>query len=487
MSCSLSSRTGGVVGAETLSPSATNAACKSGQNPTQLRVSRANKQYIYSEDGAEYLDCLNGTAHVGHAHPHVASAGSEQIRRLTTAQGYVSDKTTEFVKTLATTVPHHLCVVYMCNSGAEATDLASRIVNRSTGNQALITMEDSFFGNLEATLSISPSIPAPRAPHVHVLPVPKVSSTTTDANTSSCTPGNEDDSKKIEASATHAEKIIHAAAAADRNGGVAGLFIDTAMVASGVRLLPSSYFERLFNCVRQNRGLCVVDESRAGLGRRGSHMWSFQRVGVTPDIITVGSSIGNGHPIGAVIATKEIAKSMDGYYSTFGGNPVACTMGTAVLRVLINERLLAAANNVGFILESLFKSTKVKYPELVGDIRGEGLLWGIDIVRNGVGPDPDLTKKLIFHLSTESRILVGVTGTQKSTILFTPPMCFTVDNAKRFCQALEDGLLALKSEFGDSIEPLADKMEGKSEANKRSFEDSSEESPSIQTKKLKPS
>jgi len=421
------------------------------QQPPQLRIARANKQYLYSEEGHEYLDCLNCSAHVGHAHPHVVSAGQTQMGRLTTAQGYVSEQTTNFVKLLASIMPHDLNVVYMCNSEAEANDLAIRIARKVSGNSNMVTMRDSYYGNLSATLDVSPAVfdTSPhirRKPHVHVLEVPS----------KECGEEEEGGHILLDDFATEAEKTI-IGATANGSGGIAGFLCDTMMVSSGIRLLSRRYFERLYKCVRENGGLCIADETSAGLGRRGSHMWSFQRVGVVPDLVTVGKALGNGHPIGAVICSKQIAKAMDGYYSTFGGNPVSCSMGTAVIRVLQNEKLISSAHNVGVILKGSISKLKDKYSHCIGDFRGEGLIWAIDIVSKSAAgksgqdghdevaimserPDPALAKRLVCHVKSESKILLGVAGSLKSSILFTPPMCFTVDNVRRLCQALEDAL-----------------------------------------------
>ena len=184
-----------------------------------LKIHRANKQYLYSDEGHEYLDCLNSTAHVGHAHPHVVTAGQTQMGKLTTAQGYVSSKTTEFVKLLTSIMPHDLNVVYLCNSEAEANDLAIRVVRKVSGSYDLVTMKDAYHGNLTSTLDVSPALHGTSAgcvkkPYVHILDVPDVS--------------ERDGSLSDEKCASDAEKVI--THAANKGRGIAGLLCDPMFV-----------------------------------------------------------------------------------------------------------------------------------------------------------------------------------------------------------------------------------------------------------------
>ena len=248
--------------------------------------------------------------------------------------------------------------------------------------------------------------------------------------------------------------------------GIAALICEPFLVVPGLHILPQNYFERLYATVRENGGVFIADENQTGLGRIGTHNWAFQKTGIIPDIVTTGTSIGNGHPMvcsnslllqidfnqyykntlillkplmyfifqAAVICKREISDSLRGYFSTFGGNPVACSIGLAVLRVLKNEKLKSSANNVGRVLASLLSNIMNKYPEKVGDIRGQGLIWALEIVQdnNSKEADPKFARLITDLMRKNEKILLGLTGMHNNVLLFTPPLCFTVDNSRRY-------------------------------------------------------
>jgi len=398
-----------------------------------LHVERAVKQYMVDKNGVEYLDCVNGTAHVGHSHPQVVGAGQAQMAKLVTAQGFVSDLLKKYVKQLVETMPEPLSVCYLTNSGSEANDLALRLATSYTGQEDVVVVEDSYHGNLGILVDISEKmhkkIPNYRKKdYVHIAKLP-------DRFRGKYRYDDEEAGIKY---AQEVENVILAAEAKGRK--IAAFICEPMFVIPGVYPTPPAYFKHVYRVVRQHGGLVIADEVQSGLGRTGSHMWGFQHFEVVPDIVTTGKPLGNGHPMGAVICSREVSEKLGGYFSTFGGNPVSCAIGLSVFEIVKNEKLVSSAKMVGKHLHKSLEEIKQKYP-CVGDIRGGGLLLGIEIVNNkdDLIPDDKLASEIMFRLKLK-QVLVGITGRDRNVLLFTPPMCFTIANSTRFSKCLDEVL-----------------------------------------------
>jgi len=231
---------------------------------------------------------------------------------------------------------------------------------------------------------------------------------------------------------------------------IAAFISEPFFVIPGLHIVPKVYFERIYQIMQENGVIWIADEVQSGLGRTGKYMWGFQQFGLVPDIVTVGRPLGNGHPMAAVICKKEISTKLGGYYSTFGGNPVSCAMGLAVLDVLHNEKLMSSAHNVGVFLRGTLNTLKHDYPDVIGEVRGQGLLWAIEIIENRAErmPSSKLATDIMMALKDE-KILVGTTGECRNVILFSPPLCFTIENCKTFIQSLASVIIRLKKP-GDS-------------------------------------
>ena len=205
--------------------------------------------------------------------------------------------------------------------------------------------------------------------------------------------------------------------------------------------LPVGYLERLFAKVRQHGGLCIADEVQVGFGRLGSHFWGFQQHNVIPDIVTMGKPIGNGHPLGAVVTTREIASAFDNgmeYFNTFGGNPVSCAVGLAVLDVIKKDQLQGKAAKIGDWLLSELSELKVQFP-CIGDVRGSGLFLGIELVLDHhlLLPATDLANSIVERMK-DRRILLSTDGPFGNVIKFKPPMVFTEGDAERLVTTLRE-------------------------------------------------
>jgi len=176
-------------------------------------------------------------------------------------------------------------------------------------------------------------------------------------------------------------------------------------------------------------------------------MWGFQHFDVVPDIVTTGKPLGNGHPMGAVICSREVSEKLGGYFSTFGGNPVSCAIGLSVFEIVKNEKLVSSAKMVGKHLHKGLEEIKQRHP-CVGDVRGAGLLLGIEIVNNKEDriPDDRLASEIMYRLK-QKQVLVGITGRDRNVLLFTPPMCFTIANSTRFVKCLDEVLIEHKKQI----------------------------------------
>jgi len=415
-------------------------------NRAPLRITRAIKQYMYDESGVDYLDCVNGTAHVGHCHPQVVSSGQTQMSKLVTAQGFVSDILKKYVKQLVETLPEPLSVCYLTNSGSEANDLAIRLATSFTEREDIVVVEDGYHGNLGILVDISPKMHSKipnykKKDFVHVTKLP-------DRFRGKYTYEDEEACLKY---AEEVEKTILEVESRGRK--IAAFICEPMFVIPGVFPTPTSYLQRVYNIVRQHGGLVIADEVQTGLGRTGHHMWSFMNCDVVPDIVTIGKPLGNGHPMGAVVCSRDVSEKLGGYFSTFGGNPVSCAIGMSVFEIIKNEQLVSSAKMVGKHLSKSLQELQQRH-SCVGDVRGMGLVHGIEIVSNSVERTPaaNLATEIMFSLKTK-QVLVGITGRDKNVLLFTPPMCFTIENSRRFTKCLEEVLT--------SLEPLKTQVESR--------------------------
>jgi len=411
------------------------------------RIARASKQYVFDEDGVKYLDCFNGVAHVGHCHPHVVSAATAQMARVATSQGFKSTLLQNYVKRLAQTLPESLDTVYVCNSGSEANDLAIRLARQFTEEEDIVVTEDAFHGNLGILIDISPKmhgyVPNYKCKDfVHITPLPmsyRRSNLLEGEEPPSELKGDELDQWVASKCADKVDQAFHEVKQKGR--GVAAFICEPCFIVSGVCIPHKSYFERVYKTVHAHGALVIADETQTGLGRTGDHFWGFQRYGVVPDIVTVGRPLGAGHPIGAVITSTRISKRLGAYFSTFGGNPVSCAIGLAVLDVINNENLMSSARNVGKMLQDQLSELRTKYPQWLGDIRGRGLVIGLEIVSDAEtkAPNSPLAVNIMYNLKAE-KVLVGISGKQKNVIFISPPLCFTIENSRRLILAFDSVL-----------------------------------------------
>ncbi len=404
-----------------------------------LHIVRGWRQFLYDPDWRAYLDCVNNVAHVGHAHPRVTSAIAEQSARLNTNTRYLHELILEYSERLAATLPDPLSVVYLVCSGSEANELALRLARAHTHRRDVVVLDAAYHGNTNALIDLSPYKydgpgGAGRPAWVHQAKMPDVYR----GPHAGADPG-----------ARYAEYVAAAVEEAKGNGGVAAFFAESALGCGGQIILPPGYFAVSYAAVRAAGGVCVADEVQTGFGRAGTHFWMFETQGVTPDIVTLGKPIGNGHPMGAVITTPEIARSFANgmeYFNTFGGNPVSCAAGLAVLDVIREEQLQENARDTGADLLARLRDLARKH-ESIGDVRGHGLFIGIEFVRDRAvrTPDAAIASAAVERIK-EAGVLLSTDGPDHNVIKIKPPMCFTREDGGTVVEQLDRVLEELENE-----------------------------------------
>ncbi len=392
-----------------------------------LKIVRGWKQFLYDDTGRAFLDVYNNVPLVGHSHPRVVEAVQRQIAVLNTNTRYLHDNIVRYAERLVKKLPAPLKICYFLNSASEANELALRLARAYTGREDVIVLDAAYHGNTTTLIDISPyKFNGPggngKKPWVHIAPIP-------DDYRGAY---KRDDPQAGPKYARHVAGILDYVKPA--------AFIAESLPSVGGQIvLPDGYLRDVYKSVREAGGVCIADEVQVGFGRLGSCFFGFELQGVTPDIIVLGKPIGNGFPLAAVITTPEIADAFDNgmeFFSTFGGNPVACAAGLAVLDVLEEERLQENARLVGDYLLAALRRVE---NELIGDVRGSGLFLGVELVRDRETLEPAATEasRVVNHLR-ELGILAGTDGPHHNVIKLRPPLCFTKEDADRFVRVLGD-------------------------------------------------
>jgi 4-aminobutyrate aminotransferase-like enzyme/Ser/Thr protein kinase RdoA (MazF antagonist) len=398
-----------------------------------LKIVRGWKQYLYDDTGRAYLDVYNNVPLVGHSHPRVVRAAQEQLALLNTNTRYLHDNAIRYAQRLTQLLPDPLRVFYFLNSGSEANELALRLARAHTGREDVVVLEHAYHGHTSTLIDISPykfNGPAGsgRKPWVHVAPI-------ADDYRGPYRRGDVQAGAKY---AAHVGEIVERARHEGR--GVAAFIAETLPSVGGQIVFPPNYLAEVYRRVRAAGAVCIADEVQVGFGRLGTHFWGFETQGVVPDIAVFGKPIGNAFPLAAVVTTREIAASFANgmeFFSTFGGNPVACAAGLAVLDVLRDEALQDRALRVGkYWIAELHKLQDCH--RLIGDVRGAGLFLGIDLVRNRETREPGTEEAdYVVNRLRDRGILAGTDGPHHNVIKLRPPLIFSESDADLFVTTLE--------------------------------------------------
>jgi len=382
-------------------------------------------QYMYDDVGNTYLDLYNNIPQVGHGHPVVIEAAQQQMAQLNTNSRYLNEVYLKYTEALLQKFPAPLNKVFLVNSGSAASDLAIRLAYAHTSYNKILVMEHGYHGNSQLGIDISHYKFAGKGgegkkEYITIAELPDLyRGKYADA-------GNNAGKLYAQDCISHLKKTNKKIAA----------FITESIVGCGGQVpLATGYLSEMFSYIEAQGGVCICDEVQTGFGRTGNHFWAFEKHKVVPDIVIIGKPMGNGHPIGAVVTTDAIAQSFETgmeFFSSFGGNPVSCAIGLSVLQVIENEQLQAKAKTVGNYFKDQLQLLENRF-ETVGNIRGEGLFLGIDLVENKAHKKPNTA--LAQHIKNALKaqnILVGTDGPFDNVIKIKPPLTITTQNVDEF-------------------------------------------------------
>jgi 4-aminobutyrate aminotransferase-like enzyme/Ser/Thr protein kinase RdoA (MazF antagonist) len=403
-----------------------------------VKVVRGWKQYLYDETGRKYIDGYNNVPHVGHCHPRVVEALHQQAKLLNTNTRYLSDTVVEYAEALADTMPDGLDVCYFVNSASEANELALRMARAKTGGKDLIVLEGAYHGHSTSLIDISPykhdGPGGGGAPDwVHTAPIADIYRG----------PFKDPQTAGKQYAAAVGE-IVDRLRSEGRN--LSGFVAESWPSVGGQIMFPTGYFEEAYRLVRGAGGVCIADDVQTGYGRLGKWFYGFEQQNVTPDIVVLGKPIGNGHPVAALVTTREIADSFANgmeFFSTFGGNTVSAVVGKTVLDIVHEESLAAHAETVGEFLLSSLRELKSRH-SIIGDVRGSGLFLGVELVRDHETLEPaDHETSYVANRMRERGVLIGTDGPLHNVLKIRPPMPFNSQDAEILIEQLDETLAEL--------------------------------------------
>ncbi|MDQ1079298.1 aspartate aminotransferase family protein [Pseudoroseomonas cervicalis] len=392
-------------------------------NPVHLV--RGEGVWLYDPDGNAYLDVYNNVASVGHCHPHVVAALARQASVLNTHTRYLNPVILDYAEKLLGHFPEELSHVMFTCTGSEANDLAYRVARSYTGGEGFIVTRLAYHGVTVAISEMSPSLGQhiTLGKNVRTVPAPDLYR------------GGEGVAERFAAD-------VRAAIADLEASGIrpAALLVDTIFSSDGVFADPAGFLAPAVAAIREAGGLFIADEVQPGFGRTGEAMWGFQRHGLVPDIVTMGKPMGNGHPIAAMVSQPQILQRFGEatrYFNTFGGNPVSCAVGQAVLEVIEGEGLVQNAHDTGAFLRDGLRQLAQRH-ELIGDVRGAGLFVGVELVTDRARKTPASaeTARLVNGLR-DRRVLISAAGPDANVLKIRPPLVFRQEHAERFLEAME--------------------------------------------------
>lgn len=402
-----------------------------------LILKRGEMQYVWDELDNKLIDLLgmNLCISVGHAHPKVVEAVTEQVGQLTHCTTmFYHPIPAHFAQELAETMPKgHDWVVHFTNSGTEAIDLAMMMARVKTGNQDLIALRNSYHGATYGAQGVT----GVRNFRHNVAQLPNIAFAAQPCQYrgifgSGTQPYLDDLDKTIDFATS---------------GDLAGMLIETVQGYGGIIEMPDGYIKGAFERVRAAGGLAIIDEVQSGFGKTGKSMWGFEAHDVVPDIMVIAKGMGNGIPIGAVVAKREVAEAMEGkfLFHTYGANPAACAAGRAVLQIIKEDNLVENARTVGARLHDGLVALKAKY-DVIGDVRGTGFMQAIELVKDQATkePAPDETA-FVFERTRAHGLVVSKSGNNKNVLRMVPPLCLSMADIDPVLEALDKSFADLSA------------------------------------------
>ncbi len=397
-----------------------------------VMIVEGKMQYLFDDTGRRYLDGFAGivTVSVGHCHPHVTKAAVEQLQTLAhTTTIYLHPNIALYAEMLASKFPGDLSVCYFVNSGSEATDLAILLARLYTGNYDVIALRNGYHGGNHTAMGLNSFrtwkhvVPTGFGVHHARAPYPYRG------------PFGLDDPEAGRKYATDVKETIDYATC----GEVAAFIAESIQGVGAAVVYPDDYLRDAYQYIREAGGVCIADEVQSGFARTGSHFWGFETQGVIPDIVTMAKGIGNGAALAAVVTTSEIASALTNriHFNTFGGNPVACAQGMAVLEVIEEENIQENAARIGARLFEGLGRLEKKH-SIIGEVRGRGLMIGIELVRDRETKDPAGEECARVHERCKDLgLLLGKGGLHGNCLRIKPPMCLTEADADFIIDVLD--------------------------------------------------
>lgn len=386
--------------------------------------------WLWDADGRKYLDCYNNVPHVGHCNPRVVEAISRQASTLNTHTRYLHDGILDYIDRLTATMASSLDTAILTCTGSEANDIALRMAEAVTGKRGIIATDATYHGNTSLVSQLSksnvPTVGFGLGQYFRFV----------DAPDSYRTPDLD--------GTIFAAKVSDQIAALEEDGtGFAALVVCPYFLNEGFPDNPDGWLKPVADLVRKAGGLLICDEVQSGFGRTGTHIWAHEKMGVVPDVVVLGKPMANGHPVGGVVAGRDIVTAFRSgyrYFNTFGGNPVSCAAAMAVLDEIEENDLVTNAKIVGDHANTRLKKLAQKY-EVIGDVRGSGLIFGAELVldRGSKVPATDFTNQIINAMRHKG-IILSKLGHHKNALKIRPPMPFSIENANLLIDTLDEVL-----------------------------------------------
>ncbi len=393
------------------------------ENPAHLV--RGEGIWLWDAEGRKYLDCYNNVAAVGHCHPSVLAALTDQAATLNTHTRYLHENVIELAEKIGSKMPGNLSVCILVCSGTEANDLATRIARTVSGKVGMLVSEYSYHGNSTLVHNLSTADSDERPDWLALFEAP-------------CRyrPAFKGD----DLLAGYVGSVHDAISSLQHQGQQpAAIMVDSIFDCPGTIEAPPGYFQQVYGAVRAAGGLVIADEVQAGYCRTGQHWWGFQHDDVVPDIVTLGKPMGAGHPLAAVVTTPDIvarfADQFD-YFNTVGGNPVSAAVGKAVIDVIDAENLLENVTQVGTYTRAGLHKLQDDY-DIIGDVRGRGLFLSVELVKDRASKTPAASQaSQMVNMMKDEGVLIATHGRYSNTLKIRPPMVFSKENADQLLVSL---------------------------------------------------
>lgn len=403
---------------------------------TPLEIVAGEGVWVHDATGKTYLDVYNNVPHVGHSNPVVREAITAQLQTVNLHTRYLNSRVVEYAEKLLALFDSPLERVFFTNSGSEANELALRIARQHTGNTGILISDHSYHGNTTtlAELTTGLQVKEPLGAHVRPLRIP---------DAAGLTPAKR--KRLLQEALRDVDAAISSLQA--EGHGVSAILYDPLFSTEGLLQTPDGYIEAVTDRVHAAGGLIIADEVQSGFGRTGNHMWGHQAFGTTPDLVTLGKPMGNGHPVGGVITTQALMEEFgenNTYFNTFAGNPVSSAAGLAVLQVMEENGLLDNAHQLGKYIADELAALTEDNPR-IKSVRGRGLFFGLEIVNpDDAMPDPAATKALTEEMRSRG-VLIGKIGRHENVLKMRPPLIFELEHAQHMIEQLRLALKTLDS------------------------------------------